>query len=228
MLYSIDDAKARGLKNLTGFEANEVLKSAGIPVVKTCLARSKEEAQHLAANIGYPVVLKICSRDLLHKTEAGGVSLDLTGAEEVGLAYDRMLKTVMKKRPCCNIEGMTIQPMLSGGVEVVAGATLDPQFGPMIMFGLGGIFVEIIKDVSFRIVPLTEEDAYEMIYDIRGSSLLEGVRGAEPVKIETLAEVLLKLSRFVEANQEIKELDINPLLVDSRGSVAVDARIILK
>ncbi|HHT47277.1 MAG TPA: acetyl-CoA synthetase [Firmicutes bacterium] len=228
MLFSIEEAKARGLKNLTEFEAKEILKAAGIPVVKTLLARSKKEAQQFAASIGYPVAMKISSRELLHKTEAGGVSLDLNGAEEVGLAYDRMLKNIMTKYPCSTIEGVTIQPMISKGVEVVIGVTLDPQFGPMVMFGLGGIFVEILKDVSFRIVPLTEEDAYEMIYDIRGRSLLEGVRGAEPVKIEALAEILLKLSRFVEANQEIKELDINPLLADSRGSVAVDARIILK
>ncbi len=228
MLFSIEEAKARGLKNLTEFEAKEILKAAGIPVVKTLLARSKKEAQQFAASIGYPVAMKISSRELLHKTEAGGVSLDLNGAEEVGLAYDRMLKNIMTKYPCSTIEGVTIQPMISKGVEVVIGVTLDPQFGPMVMFGLGGIFVEILKDVSFRIVPLTEEDAYEMIYDIRGRSLLEGVRGAEPVKIEALAEILLKLSRFVEANQDIKELDINPLLADSRGSVAVDARIILK
>ncbi len=228
MLFSIEEAKARGLKNLTEFEAKEILKAAGIPVVKTLLARSKKEAQQFAASIGYPVAMKISSRELLHKTEAGGVSLDLNGAEEVGLAYDRMLKNIMTRYPCSTIEGVTIQPMISKGVEVVIGVTLDPQFGPMVMFGLGGIFVEILKDVSFRIVPLTEEDAYEMIYDIRGRSLLEGVRGAEPVKIEALAEILLKLSRFVEANQEIKELDINPLLADSRGSVAVDARIILK
>ena len=168
MLFSIEEAKARGLKNLTEFEAKEILKAAGIPVVKTLLARSKKEAQQFAASIGYPVAMKISSRELLHKTEAGGVSLDLNGAEEVGLAYDRMLKNIMTKYPCSTIEGVTIQPMISKGVEVVIGVTLDPQFGPMVMFGLGGIFVEILKDVSFRIVPLTEEDAYEMIYDIRG------------------------------------------------------------
>ncbi|MGI6318394.1 MAG: acetyl-CoA synthetase [Firmicutes bacterium] len=228
MIFSILEAKAQGLKKLTEFEAKEILKTAGIPVVKTFLARSKEEAQLLADNIGYPVVLKICCRDLVHKTEAGGVSLGLAGSGEVGLAYDRMLKTMKTEHPRYSIEGVTVQPMIDGGIEVVAGVTRDPQFGAMVMFGLGGIFVEILRDVSFRIVPLTEEDAYEMIDEIRGRALLDGARGTDPVKIEALAEVLLKLSHFAEANPGVKELDINPLFADSRGCVAADARIILE
>jgi acyl-CoA synthetase (NDP forming) len=228
MFFSILEAKAQGLKKLTEFEAKEILKTAGIPVVKTFLARSKEEAQLLADNIDYPVVLKICSRDLVHKTEAGGVSLGLAGPEEVGLAYDHMLNTMKTEHPRYNIEGVTVQPMITEGIEVVAGVTRDPQFGAMVMFGLGGIFVEILRDVSFRIVPLTEEDAYEMIDEIRGRALLDGARGTDPVKIEALAEVLLKLSHFAEANPGVKELDINPLFADSRGCVAADARIILE
>ena len=226
MFFSILEAKAQGLKKLTEFEAKEILKTAGIPVVKTFLARSKEEAQLLADNIGYPVVLKICCRDLVHKTEAGGVSLGLAGSGEVGLAYDRMLKTMKTEHPRYSIEGVTVQPMIDGGIEVVAGVTRDPQFGAMVMFGLGGIFVEILRDVSFRIV--STEDAYEMIDEIRGRALLDGARGTDPVKIEALAEVLLKLSHFAEANPGVKELDINPLFADSRGCVAADARIILE
>lgn len=228
MLDSIIEGKARGQKILTEFEAKEVLRAAGIPVVKTYLARSKEEAQLLADGMGFPVVLKICSRDLVHKTEAGGVALNLNSTEEVGLVYERMLNAVKTEYSPSNIEGVTIQPMISGGIEVVSGITRDPQFGPMIMFGLGGIFVEILKDVSFRIVPLTEEDASEVIFEIRGRSLLEGARGTEPVKIEALVDMLLKLSRFAETNEDIKELDINPLFANSQGVIAADAHIILE
>lgn len=228
MLNLIREAKARGQKILTEIEAKEVFRAAGIPVVKTCLAGSKEEAQMLGASLGFPVALKICSTDIVHKTEAGGVSLNLASAEEVGRAYDQMLKTAMARYPQSNIKGVTVQKMITGGVEVVAGMTRDPQFGPMIMFGLGGIFVEILKDVSFRIVPLTEEDACEMISEIKGQALLDGVRGTMPVRKEALVDILVKLSRFLEANPEIKELDINPLFADSQGAVAADARIILE
>jgi acyl-CoA synthetase (NDP forming) len=139
-----------------------------------------------------------------------------------------MLETAATRHPGANIAGVSVQKMIRGGVEVIAGMTRDPQFGPMIMFGLGGIFVEILKDVSFRIVPLTEEDAYEMLSELRGRPLLEGARGARPVKKEALVDILIKLSRFIEGNPEIKELDINPILADDQGAVAVDARIILE
>ena len=223
-----DEVKKQGRKILTEIEAKAVIGDAGIPVVTTYLARTRKEAQQFSARLGFPVVLKVCSADIIHKTEAGGVSLNLTSAEEVARAYNQMLETAAARYPGANIAGVSVQKMIRGGVEVIAGMTRDPQFGPMIMFGLGGIFVEILKDVSFRIVPLTEEDAYEMLSEIRGRALLEGARGARPVKKEALVDILVKLSRFIEKNPEIKELDINPILADDQGAVAVDARIILE
>ena len=221
-----DEVKKQGRKILTEIEAKAVIGDAGIPVVTTYLARTRKEAQQFSARLGFPVVLKVCSADIIHKTEAGGVSLNLTSAEEVARAYDQMLETAATRHPGANIAGVSVQKMIRGGVEVIAGMTRDPQFGPMIMFGLGGIFVEILKDVSFRIVPLTEEDAYEMLSELRGGPFGRG-KGSRPVK-EALVDILIKLSRFIEGNPEIKELDINPILADDQGAVAVDARIILE
>lgn len=221
------EARAQKRTVLTEIEAKTALSAAGIPVVKTYLAKSKEEAQALSTELGFPVVLKICSFDIVHKTDVGGVCLNLASLEEVGEAYERMLETAATRCPRANIIGVTVQKMISGGVEAVAGMVRDPQFGPVIMFGLGGIFVEVLKDVSFRIVPLTEEDAWEMLAEIKGKALLEGIRGKMPVNKKALLDILLKLSRFIEETPEIKELDINPILADSQGAVAADARIIL-
>ncbi len=224
----IETAKARGQDILTEIEAKKVLDAAGIPVVETQLATSGEEAMLISARLGFPVVLKISSIDIIHKTEVGGVTLNLATAEEVARAYEQMLKSAMERYPGSRIGGVTVQKMIGGGVEVVIGMTRDPQFGPMIMFGLGGIFVEILKDVSFRIVPLTEDDAYEMLSEIKGRALLEGARGTMPVDKKALVEILLKLSHLIEENPEIKELDINPIIADDRGAIAVDARIALE
>jgi acetate---CoA ligase (ADP-forming) subunit beta len=228
MIDLIKEAVSRGKKILTEIEAKNVLRAAGIPVVKTFLAVSKEEAQMISSSLGFPVALKICSEDILHKTEAGGVFLNLACEEAVGRAYDQILRTSKERYPRSNIEGVMVQQMIDEGVEVVIGMTRDPQFGPMIMFGIGGIFVEALKDVSFRIVPLTEEDAWEMISEIKGRALLEGARGNMPVNKAALVEILVKLSRFLEENPEIIELDINPLFANSREAVAADARIILE
>lgn len=222
-----EEVQKKGRNILTEVEAKEVLQAAGIPVVETYLTKSGEEAKSLAARMGFPVVLKVCSADIVHKTEAGGVLLNLTCAEDVSSAYEHILKTAAHAYPQAVIDGVTVQKMIDGGVELVMGMSTDPQFGPMIMFGFGGIFVEVLRDVSFRIVPLTEEDATEMINEIKGRALLEGVRGTMPVKKEALVDILLKLSRLLEANPEIKELDINPLFANSEGAIAADARIII-
>ena len=221
-------AKAGGRKILTELESKKVLAAAGILVAETRLAASVEEAQQISARLGFPVALKISSADIVHKTEVGGVALNLATAAEVARAYEMIMRSAVKSCPPSGIEGVTVQKMISGGVEVVAGMTRDPQFGPLIMFGLGGIFVEILKDVSFRIVPLTETDACEMLSEIKGRALLEGARGMMPVNKPALAEILLKLSRLLEEKPEIKELDINPLIADNRGAIAVDARIVLE
>ncbi len=213
---------------LSEIQCKEILKEAGVDVIETTLAASKEDAVTISKNLGYPVAMKIISPQITHKTDAGGVKLGIKTSDQAGKAYDRIMATITKKNPGAAIEGISVQKMAAPGVEVVIGMTKDPQFGPMLMFGLGGIFVEIIKDVSFRIVPLTREDAWAMIREIKGFRLLEGYRGQAPVDVSYLEELLLNISGFVEKNPEIKEMDINPIMAYSKGAVAVDARIVLE
>lgn len=223
----IDKASSEGRTVLTEIEAKNLLKQAGINVVDTRLATSKEEAISVSEQIGYPIALKIASPDVVHKTDAGGVKLNLKTPRQVGKAYDDILKAIKKQYPEAKIQGMAVQKMAKPGVEVIIGMSQDAQFGPVIMFGLGGILVEILKDVSFRIVPLGRRDAGEMIREIKGYPLLEGYRGQEPVDVDNLERLILKVSEFVEKTPEIAELDLNPIFAYSDGAVAVDARIIL-
>ncbi len=223
----IDRVKSEGRKVLTETEAKELLKQAGVDVVETKLAASKEEAVSLSKQLGFPVVLKIASPDVIHKSDSGGVKLDLKIARQVEKAYDDILKSIKKQFPAANIQGVSVQKMARPGVEVIVGVSKDAQFGPVVMFGLGGILVEILKDVSFRIVPLTKRDAREMIREIKGYPVLEGYRGQEAVDVDNLEELILKVSGFVEQHPEVEELDINPVFAYSNGAVAVDARIIL-
>jgi len=224
----IERAVKEGRTALTEIEAKELLRQAGINVVETRLAVSKEQAVAVSQQLGFPVVLKIVSADVLHKTDAGGVKLGLKTAGQVGKAWDEIMKSVKKAFPEAKIEGVSVQPMAKPGVEVIIGMSKDAQFGPVLMFGLGGIFVEIIKDVSFRIVPLVKRDAKEMVREIKGFPLLNGYRGSEPVDIVNLENLLLKASEFVEKTPEIKELDLNPIFAYKDGAMAVDARVILE
>ena len=224
---AIEEAKKKGRNVLTEIESKQVLKDAGIPVTETILATTKEEAASIGRQQGFPVVLKIVSNDITHKTDAGGVELNIANEEEAGLAYDRMLSAAKEKYPEATIDGVSVQKMLNQGVEVIIGMSKDPQFGPMLMFGIGGIFVELLKDVSFKIVPLTDKDAEDMIAEIKARPMLQGFRGSEPVNEKALANVLIKLSDFVEANPEIEEIDMNPLFVNADEAIAVDARIVL-
>lgn len=224
----IAKARSEGRTVLTEVESKEVLKQAGINVIETKLATSKEEAISISQKFGFPVVLKITSPDIVHKSDAGGVKLGLKTAKQVGRAYDDILKTVRQKHPQARIQGVTVQKMARPGVEVIIGMSQDAQFGPVLMFGLGGILVEVLKDVSFRIVPLARKDAAEMVREIKGYPLLEGYRGQEAVDVSYLEELLIKVSNFVERNPEVKELDLNPIFAYSDGAVAVDARIILE
>jgi acyl-CoA synthetase (NDP forming) len=224
----IERAVKEGRTILTEIEAKELLRHAGINVVETRLAVSKEQAAAISQQLGFPVVLKIISADVLHKTDAGGVKLGLKTVVQVGKAWDEIMKSVKKTFPDAKIEGVSVQPMAKPGVEVIIGISKDAQFGPVLMFGLGGIFVEIIKDVSFRIVPLLKRDAKEMVREIKGFPLLNGYRGSEPVDIVNLENLLLKVSEFVEKTPEIKELDLNPIFAYQDGAVAVDARVILE
>ena len=220
-------AMKEGRRVLTEVEAKELLKQAGISVVETKLATSKEEALSISKQLGYPVVLKIASPDILHKSDAGGVKLDLKTAAQAGKAYDDILKVMKKQYPEAKIQGVSVQKMARPGVEVIIGVSKDAQFGPVLMFGLGGILVEILKDVSFRIVPLARRDAREMIREIKGYPVLEGYRGQAPVDVAALEELILKVSGFVEQHPEVEQLDLNPVFAYSDGAVAVDARVIL-
>lgn len=224
----IAKARSEGRTILTEIESKELVKRAGINVSDTRLAVSREEVISIAGQLGLPVVLKVVSPDIVHKSDVGGVKLGLRTSKQVGRAYDDISGTMSQKYPDAVITGVSVQKMARPGVEVIIGMSRDAQFGPVLMFGLGGILVEVLKDVSFRIVPLTRRDAAEMIREIKGYPLLEGYRGQEPVDVSNLESMLLKLSDFVEQHPEIKELDLNPIFAYSQGAMAVDARVILE
>lgn len=224
----IDHARTEGRSLLTEVEAKDLLKQAGISVVDTRLAATREEAVSLSQAAGFPVVLKIASSDVVHKSDAGGVKLGLETAEQVGEAYDAIMESIGKAYPDASIDGVSVQPMARPGVEVIVGMSKDPQFGPVLMFGLGGVLVEILKDVSFRIVPLAKRDAAEMVREIKGYPILEGYRGQEAVDVANLEDLILKVSQFVEKTPEVKELDLNPVFAYGDGAVAVDARVVLE
>jgi len=224
----IEEARRTSRTLLTEIESKALLKEAGIPIVETVLAKSKEEAVLLSKKIGFPVALKIVSPEITHKSDVGGVRLGLKTSRQVGEAYDEVVTVVQQKCPKVRIDGVSVQKMARPGTEVIIGMTKDAQFGPVLMFGLGGILVELLKDISFRIVPLEREDAREMIREIKGYKLLEGYRGRNPVDIATLEETLLKVSKFADSNPDIKEIDLNPIFAYKDGAVAVDARVILE
>lgn len=215
-----------GSKLLTEVESKELLKQAGIPVIETRLARSKKEAVSISRELGFPVVLKISSPSIIHKSDFGGVRLGLSSALQVANAYHGVISSIKQKYPEAIIQGVTVQKMAQPGVEVIMGMSKDPQFGPIIMFGLGGILVEILKDVSFRIVPVTQRDASEMIREIKGYPLLQGYR-REPVNVTALEKIIIMLSEFAEQNPQIKEADLNPVFAYKDRAVTVDARLIL-
>lgn len=224
----IETARKEGRTSLTEVESKQILKEVGIDSTEIKLAQTRDEAISLSKEIGFPVVLKIVSPDVLHKTDAGGVKLGLDDEKAVGKAFDEIVSAIKKNEPSANIHGVSVQNMARPGVEVIIGMSKDPQFGPVLMFGLGGILVEVLKDVSFRIVPLAKRDAREMIKEIKGYPILEGYRGQEPADVAVLEDYLLKVSDFVDGRPEIKELDINPIFAYSDGAVAVDARVILE
>jgi acetate---CoA ligase (ADP-forming) subunit beta len=221
-----ETATARG-RMLTEVEAKDLLGKAGINVVATKLASTREQALSVAKQLGSPLALKIASEDIIHKSDAGGVKLDLKTAAQVGKAYDDVMKAARKRYPDARIQGVSVQKMARPGVEIIIGVSRDPQFGPVLMFGLGGILVEVLKDVSFRIVPLAKRDAREMIREIKGYPVLQGYRGQPPVDVAALEDMILKVSDFVEKHPEVEQIDLNPVFAYSDGAVAVDARVIL-
>ena len=213
---------------LTEIEAKQILSQAGINCTDTRLATTKEEAVAISEEMGYPIVLKISSVDITHKSDAGGVKVNLPDKAAVETAYDEIMASCTSKHPDADIEGIAVQGMAKIGTEVIIGMTKDPSFGPVLMFGLGGIFVEVLKDVAFRIVPLDKNDASEMIKEIKGKKLLEGYRGQDPADIPFLEDMLLKLSELVDKTEGIAEIDMNPVFAYEQGAVVVDARIILE
>ena len=219
-------ARAAERTILSEVEAKQLLAEAGLNVTETRLARSIEEAASHAAELGYPVALKVVSK-ITHKTDVGGVELGVADEDELRAACHRIHERVTAAVPEPEAQGVSVQPMAEPGVEVILGITQDQQFGPVLMFGLGGVFVEVLKDVAFRIVPLEPRDAAEMIREIQGFPILEGVRGQPAANLEAIESMLLQLSEFAEANPEIAELDLNPVFARPDGAIAVDARILL-
>jgi acyl-CoA synthetase (NDP forming) len=224
----IDKARSEGRTVLTEVESMEFLKRAKISIIDTRLATFKEEATSISRELGFPVALKIVSPDIVHKSEAGGVKLGMRTANQVGKAYDDVIRTVSQKYPQARLHGVAVQKMARSGVEVIIGMSKDTQFGPVLMFGLGGITVEVLKDVSFRIGPLTKRDAAEMIREIKGYPLLRDYRGQEAVDVSYLEDMLLKVSDFVVQNPEVKELDLNPVFAYSGSALVVDAKVMLE
>jgi len=224
----ISQAYKEGRKSLLETEAKTVCMEYGIPVTKFELAKSEEEAVKFANAIGFPTVLKIVSPDIIHKSDIGGVIVGLKNADDVRHGYNQILQNVKKQDPKARIAGVLVQEMAPSSTEVIVGAIKDPQFGPAIMFGLGGVFVEVLKDVTFRVAPITEDDAREMISEVKAYPLLKGYRNTPPSDIDAITNILLSTSRLVTDHLEIKELDLNPVIVYEKGAKTVDARIILE
>jgi acyl-CoA synthetase (NDP forming) len=211
---------------LTLEESRQVMEWSGIPVAKSGLATTVDEAVKLAKEIRFPVVMKIVSPQVIHKTEVGGVRININSEDEVRKVYSELISGTQAKVPEAEILGVIIEEMVNG-TEFIIGTTKDPQFGQMIMFGVGGIFVEVYKDVSFRLIPITDGDAYDMLDEIKGKALLTGIRGLPEADAKQLADILMNISNLVESHPEIKEMDINPLIITKSGAVAADARILL-
>jgi len=221
-------AKKEKRKFLLEPEAKTVCIKYGISVTDFKVAKNETEAVKFAEKIGYPIVLKIISPDIIHKSDVGGVIVNLKDTKDVRNGYKQILKNVKKHKADAKIVGMLVQEMAPSSTEIIVGAIKDPQFGPAIMFGLGGIFVEVLKDVTFRVAPITEDEAREMITEVRAYPLLKGYRNLPPADIEAIVQILLNASKLVMEHQEIKEIDLNPIMVYEKGAKTVDARIILE
>ena len=222
MLKIIRQAITRGQKTLSEYESSLVIKSAGVEVASSALAKTRNEAGQIAEKLGYPLVMKGCSAELAHKTEAGMVILNVGNSEEAARVFDELMGKIK------GLDGVLIQKMVKGSREFVIGLSRDPQFGPCIMFGLGGIFTEALKDVTFRVAPLSLEDALEMIDEIKTKKLLGEFRGNPAVDREALAKALVGVGELGMKYDSIAEIDINPLIISGNKPVAVDALVVLK
>jgi len=214
-------------RSLLETEAKELLKAYGIPIPDFQLIKSEDEIAGLAKEINFPVVMKIVSPDIIHKTDAGGVKLNIKDETEARLAYQEIISKTKKYNKEAQVFGVITYSMIPKATEIIIGMMKDPHFGPVAMFGMGGIYVEVLKDVSFRIIPLEERDAKEMITKIKGYEILKGIRGEPPRDIPAIEEVLMKVSKLTMENPEINEIDLNPIFVFEKGLQVVDARMIL-
>ena len=219
----IDDAIEKGQTALSEFESKQLLASYGIPVTRETLVENEENLIKTAGDIGYPIVIKACSPDISHKTEKGLMRVDIRNDDEAKVAFNEIIA-----RMNGNGKTVLIQEMIKGKRELVAGLTRDSQFGPCVMFGLGGIFTEILKDISFRIAPLEKLDAMEMMQEIKGRKILDSIRGMDAADLNILADILIALGRIGLKNENIKEIDINPLILSGGIPVAVDALVVLE
>ena len=209
---------------LTEFESKELLSGIGIPIPSQKIAKTKEETIAAAEEIGYPVVLKLMAEDVVHKSDTGAVKLNIKSKEEAEQAFNDLMNIQAQSEKLISIQKMASEPI----TELIIGMTTDAQFGPALMFGIGGILVELLEDVSFRIAPITEYDAKEMIHEIKGFPILDGYRGKPKADIDAIVDALLKISELVVKNEEIFEMDLNPVFIYDKGISCVDARIILK
>lgn len=222
-------ARAGGQRALSEPEAKAVLRLSGIPTPRGGVATSRVEARALASRLTPPLALKIVSPDALHKSDVGGVELNVGAGGEAEAAYDRLTRRARERLPGVRVEGILVEEMVSGSVEAVASVTRDPQFGLVLMAGMGGLWVELLRDVSFRLVPVDRGDVVEMLDELKGAALLGGVRGGAPVDKNALVDALLALGGLSqEFEEELQEIEINPLAVSSHGVCAVDAVILLR
>ncbi len=209
---------------LTEFESKNLLKEIGIPIPEQELATTKEETISIAKKIGFPVVLKLMAEDIVHKSDTGAVKLNIKNKDETAQAYDDLMRIPSQSEKSISVQKMADEPI----TELIIGMTTDAQFGPALMFGIGGILVELLEDVSFRIAPITEYDAREQIHEIKGFPILDGYRGKPKADIDAIVNTLLKISDLVTEHEEIYEMDLNPVFIYEKGLICVDARIILK
>ena len=218
----IDEAIKNDQTALSEFESKQLLASYGIPVTRETLVEKEENLIKIACDIGYPIVLKACSPNIAHKTEKGLIRVDIRNDDEAKVAFNEIIACLNG-----NEKTVLVQEMIKGKRELVAGLTRDSQFGPCVMFGLGGIFTEILKDISFRVAPLEKRDALEMMQEIKGHKILDSIRGMKAADLDILADILIALGRIGLENENIKEIDINPLILSGSKPVAVDALVVL-
>ena len=217
-----------GRANLSLYEALDVVKAFGLPVAKFVLVKDIDDIEKVRDVLSPPFVAKISSPDVIHKTDVGGIFLNIQTEEELKYTVENILENVKRRMSNAKIDGVIVQEMIKGGYEVIIGGLRDQQFGPVVAFGLGGVFVEVLKDVAFDIAPIKPEEALSLIRSIKGYRILLGYRGKQPANLESLANVLSKASQFLwEYRRYIKEMDLNPVIVTSKNSYVVDSRIIL-